>query len=199
MNISHGRVNQKQRTYNGILRAAAEVMRTGREVTMSEIAKVALVSEATAYRYFPDLTTLLQKVLTEQMVAMTGDLPVIENETKPVERVAVATEYLLRHVLTYQSAVRATIAATITLPSEPVTIRPALRFRLIDQALAPLVDTLDAGVLAQLKRDLAIVVSAEALFNLMDFRDVPSEEAIRSIIHTARLITHATLSATKAS
>jgi AcrR family transcriptional regulator len=47
---STGRVNQKRRTHAAIVRAAAELIRTGREVTMPEIAKAALVSEATAYR-----------------------------------------------------------------------------------------------------------------------------------------------------
>ena len=48
---SSGRVNQKTRTRNAIVQAAAELSRTGREVTMPEVAKAALVSEATAYRY----------------------------------------------------------------------------------------------------------------------------------------------------
>lgn len=42
-----GRANQKLRTRNAILQAAAELIRTGDEVTMLEVAKAALVSEAT--------------------------------------------------------------------------------------------------------------------------------------------------------
>jgi hypothetical protein len=49
-----GRVNQKRRTYNAILQAAIELIRTGREVTMPGVARSALVSEATAYRCFPE-------------------------------------------------------------------------------------------------------------------------------------------------
>jgi hypothetical protein len=81
-----------------------------------------------------------------------------------VERVAVATEFLLRHVLARQSVVRAMIAATVTRPGEAVA-RPGLRFGLIDHALSPLAQALgttDPAALTQLKHDLAIVVSAEA-------------------------------------
>ena len=64
-----GRANQKLRTRTAIVRAAAELSRTGREVTMPEVARTALVSEATAYRYFPDLASLLQEAIAGQLPA----------------------------------------------------------------------------------------------------------------------------------
>src|ERR671936_488646 len=69
----------------------------------------------------------------------------------------------------------AVIAATVTRP-EAADARPGMRFGLIDHALAPLDGTLgrtDPAALAQLKRDLAIVVSAEALFTLTDVCGLP--------------------------
>jgi hypothetical protein len=45
--------------------------------------------------------------------------------------------------------------------------------------------------MAQLKRDLAVVVSAEALFSLTDLHGLDPEEAIASIIHTATALTRA--------
>ena len=62
-----GRINQKRRTHDAIVRAAAELIGTGRDVTMPEIARAALVSEATAYRYFPDLPSLLQEAVAGQL------------------------------------------------------------------------------------------------------------------------------------
>ncbi|HEV3360390.1 MAG TPA: helix-turn-helix domain-containing protein [Pseudonocardiaceae bacterium] len=188
--MSNGRVNQKLRTRNEILRAAVDLIRTGRDVTMPEIAKAALVSEATAYRHFPDLATLLAEAMAGQMPAKA--LAGLES-TDPVERTAIATERLLRHVLTYQGSVRAMIAATITKPATART-RPGLRFGLIDEALDPLTDTLAPEALAQLKNDLAIVVSAEALFNLTDLCGLTPEAAIASAVHTATTLTRAALS-----
>jgi AcrR family transcriptional regulator len=188
-----GRANQKLRTRTAIVRAAAELSRTGREVTMSEVAKAALVSEATAYRYFPDLASLLREAIAGQLPDPAEALAPVAGSDDPVERIAAATEFLLRHVLGRQGVVRALIAATITRPGQPHA-RPGLRFGLIDSALAPLEHTLgatDPAALTQLKLDLAVVVSAEALFSLTDVRSLDPEEAITSIVHTATTLTRA--------
>jgi AcrR family transcriptional regulator len=190
-----GRANQKLRTRNAIVQAAAELSRTGREVTMPEVARAAMVSEATAYRYFPDLATLLQEAITGQLPAPEEALAPVAGSADPVERIAAATEFLLRHVLSRQGVVRALIAATITRPDQAYA-RPGLRFGLIDAALAPLAGTLGAAApeaLEQLKRDLAVVVSAEALFSLTDARGLDPEEAIASIVHTAVTLVRAAL------
>ena len=190
-----GRTNQKLRTRTAIVTAAVELMRTGREITMLEVAKAALVSEATAYRYFPDLASLLREGMDWQMPTPEEALKSVADSVDPVERVAAATEHLLRHVLAYQGAIRAMIATTITRP-ESAAARPGLRFALIDHALAPLDGTLGAGdpaALAQLKNDLAIVVSAEALFCLTDLCRMAPEDAVASAVHTATVLTRAAL------
>ena len=190
-----GRANQKLRTRNAIVQAAAELSRTGREVTMPEVARAAMVSEATAYRYFPDLASLLQEAIAGQLPVPEDALERVAGSADPVERIAAATEFLLRHVLSRQGVVRALIAATITRPGQ-ANARPGLRFGLIDSALAPLDGTLgatDPAALTQLKRDLAVVVSAEALFTLTDVGGLDAEDAIASIVHTAATLTRAAL------
>ncbi len=187
-----GRVNQKLRTRSAIVQAAAELSRTGRDLTMPEIARAALVSEATAYRYFPDLASLLREAIAGQLPAPAEALAPVADSDDPVERVAAAAGFLLRHVLDRQGVVRALIAATITRPAE-ATARPGLRFGLIDHALSPLAATMDRSALEQLKRDLAVVVSAEALFSLTDLCRLEPEEAIASITHTATALTRAAL------
>ena len=119
-----GRVNQKRRTHDAIVRAAAELIGTGRDVTMPEIAKAALVSEATAYRYFPDLPSLLREAVAGQLTTPAEALASVAGSRDPVERVAAATEHLLRHVLAQQGAVRTMIAATVTRPATAATRRP---------------------------------------------------------------------------
>jgi AcrR family transcriptional regulator len=182
------RVNQKERTRRAIMAATRELIRTGGEVTMPAVAKSALVSEATAYRYFPDLASLLREALAGLWPSPEAALAPVAGSDDPAERVACATQALLRHVLTYQSGVRAMIAATITRPGEAAA-RPGHRFGLIDHALRPL--AADTAVLAQLKRDLAVVISAEALFTLTDLCGLSPEDAIASAVHTARTLTQA--------
>ena len=79
---------------------------------------------------------------------------------------------------------------------ERAAARPGLRFGYIDAALAPLDDTparTNPTQLLQLKRDLAIVVSAEALFSLLDLSKLSPEDAIASIVRTAETLTRAAL------
>ncbi|MBM9504225.1 TetR/AcrR family transcriptional regulator [Actinacidiphila acididurans] len=190
-----GRVNQKLRTRRAIVQAAAELSESGRDVNMAEIAKAALVSEATAYRYFPDLSSLLEEAIVGYVPSPEDALRSVAQSGDVVERVAAATEYLLRHVLRRQGVVRAMIAGTITRP-ERSTRRPGLRFGLIDYALSPLTDgsaALGAEALEQLRRDLSVVVSAEALFSLTDLYGLPPEEAVASLVRTATSLARASL------
>jgi AcrR family transcriptional regulator len=190
-----GRANQKKRTRTAIVEAAREIIRSGSPLTMPEVARAALVSEATAYRYFPDLPALLSQAFPGLWPTPAEALGPVADSADPVERIAYACEFLLRGVLAYQGAVRAMIAATITRP-ELAGTRPGLRFGLIDQALAPLDGTLmitDPARLAQLKTDLAAVVSAEALFVLTDLAGVAPGGAITSLVRTATTITEAAL------
>jgi AcrR family transcriptional regulator len=190
-----GRVNQKQRTRAAIVAAARDLITGSTEVTMPAVARMALVSEATAYRYFPDLVSLLREAVDGTWPSPAEALASVEHSADPVERIAVGTERLLRHVQTYQGAVRAMIAATVVSPGS-VAVRPGHRLGIIDHALAPLESTLgrhDPKAFRQLKRELGIVVSAEALFTLTDMYELSADEAIASAVHAARTITAAAL------
>jgi AcrR family transcriptional regulator len=188
-----GRVNQKQRTRAAIVGAARELIRGSAEVTMPAVARAALVSEATAYRYFPDLVSLLREALDGTWRSPAEMLAPVEHSDDPAERIAFATERLLSHVQEYQGAVRSMMSSAIV-RRDTAAIRPGYRFGLIDYALAPLDATLgarDPAALRQLKQDLAVVVSAEALFTLTDLCGLPPQDAIASAARTARTITAA--------
>jgi AcrR family transcriptional regulator len=192
VNEETGRVNQKLRTRKAIVEACREVIRSGGPVTMPAVARAALVSEPTAYRYFPDLTSLLNAALVGMWPSPAEALEPIAASADPVERVAFASEFFLRRVLSYQGAVRAMISATITRP-ELAAHRPGIRFGLINQALDPIAGTLRLPPerLAQLKHDLAAVVSAEALFSLTDLCRLTPDDAVGSLVRTATTITAA--------
>jgi AcrR family transcriptional regulator len=182
-----GRANQKTRTRRAIIDACRELVMTGSDVTMPEVARRALVSEATAYRYFPDLTSLLAETIDGLWPSPAEALRPVASSADPVERVRFACEFLLRGVLSYQGAVRAMISGTITRPGLGPA-RPGIRFGLIDYALAPFGDGAD---LAQLRRDLAVTVSAEALFTLTDLCGLSPDEAVASAARTAATLTAA--------
>jgi AcrR family transcriptional regulator len=188
-----GRENQKTRTRMAIVAACRALIQTGATVTMPEVARGALVSEATAYRYFPDLVTLINEAHVDLWPSPSDVFQPIAQLIDPVERIAFASGAFLRRILAYQGSVRTMIAATIARPEVAAT-RPGLRFVWIDYALAPFAATLlpaDADAFVRLKRDLAVVVSPEALFTLTDLCGLGPEEAIASIVRLATLITAA--------
>jgi AcrR family transcriptional regulator len=190
----NGRTNQKARTQQAIVDACVELIRQGRPVTMPEVAKAAMVSEATAYRYFPDLASLLAKALAEDWPSPAEALTPVEASNDPAERVAFATRFLLEGVAERQVVVRSMIATTIAQPGLSSRARPGLRFGLIEYALAPFVASLESTSperLVQLRLDLAVVMSAEALFSLIDLCGLTVEDAIDSAERTARTVTFA--------
>jgi AcrR family transcriptional regulator len=189
-----GRTNQKARTQRAIIGACVELIRQRQPVTMPEVARAAMVSEATAYRYFPDLASLLATALAEDWASPSEALAPVEASGDPVERVAFATRFLLRGVAERQAVVRSMISATIAQPDLSGRARPGIRFGLIEFALAPFVGVLESAdleLLAQLRLDLAVVMSAEALFSLTDLCGLSIEDAIDSAEKTARTLTAA--------
>src|SRR5580704_6079632 len=182
--LGAGRVNQKARTRAAIVQAVQGLARAGAEITMPAVAKAALVSEATAYRYFPDLVSLLREADAGVWPDPAQALAPVADCDDPVERVGYATEVLLTGILARQSLVRAMVAAT----------RPGHRFALIEHALAPLVGA-DPQALTQLKQGLAVVMSAEALFVLTDLCGLSPSDAVASAVRTARSLTAAAIGA----
>ncbi len=199
MRIAAGRerTNQKARTKRAIVGACRDLMGDGSQPTMPEVARAAMVSEATAYRYFPDLPSLLSAALVDDWPSPAEALDPVAASNDPVERVAFATRFLLEGVAARQGAVRAMIAATITRPEVVNDARPGIRFGLIEHALAPFLDALDDVARAtQLERDLAVVVSAEALFCLTDLCGLSLDDAIDSAVRTAKTLAQAAFTET---
>jgi AcrR family transcriptional regulator len=195
MYLHTGRSNQKERTRTAIVTAAREAIASGGEITMPDVARRALVSEATAYRYFPDLASLLREALAGIWDSPEHTMAPMAGSDDPVERIGFAAEVLLREVLAHQGAVRAMIAASVTKPAA-AGLRPGRRIGLIDEALRPLNATMAVrhpAEFEQLKRGLAIVVSAEALFTLTDLLGLAHEPAIASAAATARSLTAAAI------
>jgi AcrR family transcriptional regulator len=191
-----GRVNQKRRTRTAIIAACQELITAGAEINMPAVARAALVSEPTAYRYFPDLASLLEEALAGIEPDPAAAFATGADPGDPVERVAYAAELLAKLVIERQVAIRALISVSIARGTAR-HVRPGYRFALIDQALAPLSGhqpSIDAATVEQLRRGLAVVISAEAVLTLTDLYGLGPEAAVTSIVHTARLLTEATLS-----
>lgn len=113
--------------------------------------------------------------------------PALEGVDDAVERVAHVAAVLGERTLRHGAAVRAIVAASVT---GAAAARPAHRFGLIDHALAPVPAGADRE---QLERDLAVTVSAEALFTLIDLCGLSPAAATASLVSTARALTRGRL------
>ena len=162
---------------------------------MVVVAREALVSEATAYRYFADLPTLIRVALEGLWPTAEEALMAVADSGDPVERVAYAARDLLGRVLRYEGSTRAMIAATIAGP-RAADERPGLRFAWIDQAINPVADRVagGSGSVERLKRRLSVVLSPESVFTLIDFYAASHEAAIDEVVEIARQLTERALS-----
>src|SRR5215467_8902166 len=114
MELQGGRENQKLRTRRALIAAARDLIGQGRLPSVVEVAEEALVSSATAYRYFPDQLSLLRAAVADALPPVAEiATPVHDEATDPEERVVRATETFLRLVLKQEALVRAVMALSL--------------------------------------------------------------------------------------
>ena len=196
-----GRVNQKLRTRRALVEAARELIQQGERPTVAKAAKLALVSDATAYRYFPDQTSLVREVMFVPWAGPEQALAGAANDASLADRVAIAAEALLRFVIANETAVRTVMGLSLLRSvegeagrSEARAMRPGHRLALIDAALRPFAPKIGAERLRRLRLSLAAVIGAEMLVALKDHCDSSDEDVVETVVWTARAIVEAALS-----
>lgn len=191
------RNNQHLRTRKDLLLAAARLLKEGRKPTMDEVAETALVSRATAYRYFPTLESLLVEapldgVVPDQQALFSADSP-----ADPEERLDRAEAALHQMIYQNEAQLRLMLANSL-IPSaveregNAAPPRQNRRTPLIEAALAPARQRFTGAGYANLRAALALIFGTEAM---VVFRDVlPLSErkarqvkswAIRALVRAA--------------
>jgi AcrR family transcriptional regulator len=174
------RRNQRKRTRKDLLQAAARLARRGRSPNLEEIAAEALVSRATAYRYFPSVEALLAEaaldIVTPEPEALfagkAGDDPVtrLEKVDAALDEVIASNEPALRVMLAH-SLQQAGAAG--------VPPRQNRRSPLIAAALAPARAQFEPASFDLLQKALALVVGTEAMVVFKDVLQTDDAEARR--------------------
>ncbi|WP_114954561.1 TetR/AcrR family transcriptional regulator [Sphingosinicella terrae] len=174
-----GRTNQKRRTRKALLEAASRLMREGRDPTLEEVAETALVSRATAYRYFPGVEPLLIEAALD--VAMPGpELFAGDPGTDPADRVLRADAAVQDMVRSNETALRRMLIHALQRSlgdegAEPV--RQNRRTPLIEAALAPIRSRLEGPPFDRLTRTLALIVGTESTIVFKDVLQLSDAEA----------------------
>src|SRR5688572_19583990 len=143
--IAPGRTNQRHRTRKDLLAAAGRLLKQGRTPDMDEVAREAMVSRATAYRYFPTIEQLLVEAPLDGAVPDPSDVFNGDVSTDPAQRVDKAEAAL--HEMCYRNAaqLRVMLAASLERTTkgasgsaaDGIPVRQNRRSPLIEAALAP--------------------------------------------------------------
>ena len=193
-----GRANQTRRTRKDLLRAAARMLEQGRAPSLDEIAEEALVSRATAYRYFPGVEALLAEA--ELDVAVPAPQQVFDARAPQdvVARLERVDEVLDQMIATNEPALRLMLANSLQRSvrgesTGDVPLRQNRRTPLIEAALAPARQQFRPAMLATLAQALAVVVGTESTLVFKDVLQVDDARArkvkrwmIRALVQAAR-------------
>ncbi|MEA3014061.1 MAG: hypothetical protein QOD42_2606 [Sphingomonadales bacterium] len=189
-----GRPNQKSRTRKDLLRAAARLMQAGGSPTLEEVAEVALVSRATAYRYFSGIEALLIEAALD--VAMpdaaffAGDA-----STDPAGRLLRADAAVAEMVRANEPALRFMLVHSLQrgIADDGLPARQNRRTPLIEAALAPARGAFAPAALDRLAKALALVIGTESMLVFKDVLRLGAAEAdairgwmIRALVAAAR-------------
>jgi AcrR family transcriptional regulator len=191
-----GRPNQKARTRKDLLQAAARIMRQGRTPTLEEAAEEALVSRATAYRYFPSAEALLVEAAVDVATPDPVELFRDEASRDPVARLQRVETALYDMILANEPLLRTLLAHSVqrdTHANGALPRRQNRRTPLIEAALAPARNQFKPAELKVLMRALALVMGPEATIVVKDVLQLDDTEArkvkrwaIRALVEAAR-------------
>lgn len=173
-----GRPNQKSRTRKDLLRAAARLMKEGKHPTLEEVAEAAMVSRATAYRYFSGIEVLLVEAALD--VAMPDEaFFAADGSTDAAARVLRADAAVAAMVRENEPALRAMLVHSLQRSPDPdgLPVRQNRRAPLIEQALAPARGAIPADAFTRLAHALALVIGTESMIVFRDVLAIGDEEA----------------------
>ncbi|MGW3959791.1 TetR/AcrR family transcriptional regulator [Amycolatopsis sp. NPDC005003] len=177
------RDNQKQRTRTALLDAAAGLVRDGRPMTVANVAEAAMVSTATAYRYFPNPQSLWTGLATRsadevhlgELIEGAGD--------DPAQRIDAVIRYAADMQFGDEAYWRALVRANLDRwfeqggTSAEAPVRGETRIRMTRQAVEPLEGKLPPEAHRRLTMALMLVYGVEALIVTRDACHLEPDEA----------------------
>ena len=189
--------NQELRTRKDLLLAAGRLLKQGRKPTMDEVAREAMVSRATAYRYFKSVDALLVEAPIDAAV---GDLEHVfadQPSDDPEERIDAAEAYLHRIVYDNEAQLRVMLANSIANSAGDGTVpaRQNRRLPLIEAALAPVRSRLRNEDYRRLCAALAMIFGPESMVVFRDVMRVDEKTARQVKSWAVRALVRAALGA----
>src|SRR3954465_12254517 len=196
--VANGRPNPRKRPRHALPEAAPRLMQRGVRPNLEEIAEEALVSRATAYRYFPSVEALLLEASLDVAIPEADDLFSAQSSDDPVSRVECVDAVLHDIILANEAALRAMLGHSLQREGRSdedgeLPARQDRRTPLIRAALEPARSQFKPGDLKTLIRALALIIGTEAMVvskDVLQLNDADTRKvkrwAIRALVEAAR-------------
>jgi AcrR family transcriptional regulator len=173
--LNSGRINQKHRTRNALLEAAARLMREGHEPSIDQIADAAQVSRATAYRYFPTQLHLAGSAVLSANIESERRLEAALTTPDPAERLDMVVRAFHERFSSNEIAYRTLLRLMLQQPSpdsdtqEQPRVRASRHIHWLQVALLPIQPQIGT---VGFERLIAAVISATSMEAFVALRDV---------------------------
>jgi AcrR family transcriptional regulator len=193
-----GRPNQRRRTRKDLLQATARLVRQGRKPTLEEIAEEAIVSRATAYRYFPNVEALLREAALDVAAPEPEGLFEDDAGNDPVARLDKVDTALHEMIQANEASLRLMLASSLEQRVRgqidgDLPPRQNRRTPLIEAALQPVKNQFKPADLKTLTRALAIMIGTESMVVCKDVLQLSEADArkvrrwaIRALVEAAK-------------
>lgn len=187
---TEGRANQKRRTRQALIDAALAFRDEGRNPTFAEVAERALVSRATAYRYFSSVEALISETATER-----GLLPlerIWRSGDDPADGIARAAREMMKLLLDDEVGLhmmeRSFMAVWLENDPGARPPRPGRRMKYIEPIVESLKSELAPSARRRLAHALSMVMGSEAALAIRDIGSASVDEAITAAAWAAQAL-----------
>jgi AcrR family transcriptional regulator len=193
------RVNQKRRTRTELLRAARQIIEKGGHPSVAEVADLAGISRATAYRYFSTPDEIIREAVLDGVADVIKVAPAPDNAgaATVADRLDKLVADVFQMVIGNESVFRALLGSSAVGDSQ--VRRGGRRIDWLKQAMAPLEGDIPPKEFKRLVNALSLVMGIESVVVMRDICELEPKEAEKTLRWAARtLLAGALAESTKA-
>ena len=186
------------RTRDLMVRTAVGLMQLGKTPSVSDAAEAAGVSRATAYRYFPSQSALIEAVVDHALgPILLWDSPSQDAEERVRDLLASSSDRIVEFEATFKAALGLSLAQWAQRRSDTAPTGPQFqrghRIELLQRALAPLRGRLTEDEFGRLTKALSLTFGLEVVLVLKDICRVEVDEMQELAVWAARTLVRAAL------
>jgi AcrR family transcriptional regulator len=186
-----GRANQRRRTRRALIEAALALCEGGRKPSFQEVAERAMVSRATAYRYYSSVEDLISDAMFERAVPPLDSVfqPGRDEPAEAAGRAArTMNQLLLADEVGLHAVERSFMSAWLDNPPQSRPPRPARRMQYIAPIVESLKGELTPSARKRLTHALTLLMGTEAALALRDVAGASVDEALAASAWAAQAL-----------